>query len=178
MQKIFKSFVLFVGILVFRLIPVRPPNVEPLLATIMPFSKKMSLISSNIFIILSIFVYDFFTAGIGSYTYSVALTYILITLFAYRFFKTKVGSIKNYAVFSILSILFFDIFTGLIIGPIALGQSFYVALIGQIPFTMLHLMGGVLFSIVLSPLIAKFLDTDLAFFAKKQESVSANKIVI
>jgi hypothetical protein len=161
MEKIFKSVVLFLGVLFFRLIPVRPPNVEPLLAVIMPFSKKFNLLISNTFIILSIFVYDFLTAGIGSYTYSVALSYVIIGLFAYKFFENRKGSIKDYALFSVGSILFFDCLTGLVVGPLALGQSFSVALIGQIPFTLLHLMGGVMFSIILSPLVAKFLETDL-----------------
>lgn len=175
MQKIFKSFVLFLGVLFFRLIPVRPPNVEPLLSVLMPFSKKASLIGSSLFLIVSIFVYDFFTAGIGSYTYSVAVVYMVIAIFAHKVFANRKGSVKEYAVFSVFSILFFDIVTGLVIGPIALGQSFYVALMGQIPFTMLHLMGGVLFSIILSPLIAKFLETDLAFLESKQKSVISNK---
>lgn len=173
MQKIFKSFVLFLGVLFFRLIPVRPPNVEPLLAVLMPFSKKVSIIGSNLFIILSIFVYDFFTAGIGSYTYSVTLTYIIVAIFAYKFFENRKGNTKNYAMFSVFSILFFDVVTGLVIGPIALGQSFYVALVGQIPFTLLHLMGGVVFSIVLSPFVAKFLEIDLAF-SGEQVTVDSN----
>ena len=169
MQKMFKSIVLFLGVLVFRLIPVRPPNVEPLLSVLMPFSKKVNLLASSAFLIFSIFVYDFFTAGIGSYTYSVAVVYMVIAIFAHKVFANRKGTIKEYAVFSVFSILFFDIVTGLIIGPIALSQSFYVALMGQIPFTLLHLMGGVLFSIVLSPLVNKFLESDLVFF---EESVA------
>ena len=47
--------------------------------------------------------------------------------------------------------------TGLTIGPLLFHQSFIVSLIGQIPFTLLHLLGNVSFAIVLSPAIERWL---------------------
>ena len=41
-------------------------------------------------------------------------------------------------------------------GPLFFGMPFIVALVGQIPFTALHLLGNVSFAIVLSPVIERW----------------------
>ena len=58
---------------------------------------------------------------------------------------------------SSIGIIFFDVVTGVILGPLIGGSSFYIALMGQIPFTVLHLMGGTLFAITVSPFVSKLL---------------------
>ena len=60
---------------------------------------------------------------------------------------------KNYVLFAVIGTLFYDAVTGLTIGPLLWGQPFMVALIGQIPFTLLHLAGNITFAVVLSPLL-------------------------
>ena len=58
--------------------------------------------------------------------------------------------------FAVMGTLAFDIVTGLSIGPLFFQQPFMEALIGQVSFTALHLLGNVGFAAVLSPLIYRF----------------------
>jgi hypothetical protein len=159
-EKYLKVAILFLGAIFYRLIPVRPPNVEPILSTVMPLSKNFSRVLSVLFPFASIVLYDFLTAGIGGHTWSVAFTYSAIGLASYFYFQRKSLSYKHTVPFTIYSILFFDIVTGLIIGPAFGSQTFMTALVGQIPFTLLHLMGGALFTLVATPAISKFLTTN------------------
>lgn len=47
----------------------------------------------------------------------------------------------------------YDILTGLTVGPLFFQQPFLQALMGQIPFTVLHLSGNVTLALILSPII-------------------------
>jgi len=100
----------------------------------------------------SIVLYDFFTSGIGVWTLVTAVCYGLVGLGASIFFKNRTGR-ANYVKYAIIATVLYDVATGLTIGPIFFGQSFMGAVIGQIPFTALHLLGNVAFAIVLSPVI-------------------------
>ncbi len=159
-EKYLKVAILFFGAIFYRLIPVRPPNVEPILAMVMPLSKGFSRVLSVAFPFVSIVLYDFLTAGIGGHTWSVAITYSAIGLASYFYFQKKSLSYKDTVPFTIYSILFFDIMTGLVIGPMLGTQTFMTALVGQVPFTALHLMGGVLFTLFATPAVSKFLTKD------------------
>lgn len=166
-----KLFVAFFVVLGFRLLPVRPPNVEPILATIMPLSKKFGVLSGVLFSVLSIVVYDLLTSGIGGYTWSAALAYAFVALGSGVYLERKDGTAYNFVIVSIAGILFYDTLTGIILGPIVTGSSMYVAFIGQIPFTLLHLMGGAIFAIVLSPLLSKwFVASEKAVFETEVEA--------
>lgn len=146
----------FLTVLVIRLIPFRAPNLEPIMAFQMPFSKKYGVLASFLFGSLSIAIYDLFTSGWGIWTLITAFIYGLIGLGSYFYFKNRSGW-KTYASYAIIATIFYDILTGLTIGPLFFHQSFLVSLVGQIPFTALHLLGNVSFAIVLSPVIEKWL---------------------
>ncbi len=153
----FKYFVgLFVCLLV-RLIPLRAPNVEPILATMMPFSKKFGMFMSISFAVLSIFLYDLLTNTIGIQTFFTLGAYGVLGLFSALYFKKREANVWNFVRFAVFGTLFFDIATGLTVGPIFFNQSFTSTLVGQIPFTILHLLGNITFAMVLSPAIYKFL---------------------
>lgn len=156
MKKQFKYIVIFLSAFAVRLIPFRAPNVEPLMASIMPLSKKFTKFASFFFGFASIFLYDLVTSGIGVWTIFTALAYGLLGLGASYYFENKSGW-KSYATYAFLGTIIYDMVTGLTIGPIFFGQSFMVSLIGQIPFTAMHLIGNVSFAIVLSPVIEKWL---------------------
>lgn len=143
--------------LVFRLIPVRPPNIEPLLATQMPFSKVYGAHIAFMFGFMSIVLFDLITARIGVWTLITASAYGVLGLWSVFFFKKREMKTINYVKFAIIGTVFFDAVTGLTIGPIFFNQPFMVALIGQIPFTILHLIGNVTFAVVLSPLIHTYI---------------------
>ncbi len=142
--------------LLIRFIPFRPPNVEPILATMMPFSKKYGIFSGFLFSFTSIALYDIFSGKIGSWTFVTAGVYGAIGFAAGIYFKNRESTAWNYAKFAIVGTIVYDIMTGLTIGPIFFHQSFMTALVGQIPFTTLHLIGNVGFAIIFSPLIYKF----------------------
>ena len=154
-----KVALVFLAVLLFRLIPWRAPNVEPILASVMPLSKRSGALESVLFAILSIVIYDALTAGWGIWTLVPALTYGVVALAAHLYFKKATASRTNFIGFSVAGILFYDAVTGLI-GPVFEHQSFDVALAGQVPFTALHLLGGVAFAALVSHALYRWLSTE------------------
>lgn len=146
--------------LLFRLIPFRPPNIEPLLATQMPLSKLQGPVIGFMFGFLSIVLFDLITNRVGAWTIITALTYGSLGLWSVFFFKKREMKRKNFVLFSIWGTLVYDAVTGLTVGPLFFGQPFMVALVGQIPFTLLHLLGSVTFAYFVSPLIYTYLSTN------------------
>lgn len=155
----FKYILGFVGVLLIRLIPFRAPNIEPILAAQMPFTRVYGSLASFSFGFLSIIVYDLLTSGVGSWTIVTAFAYGFLGLGASYFFKSRSGW-KNYAIYAVIATILYDAATGLTIGPIFFDQPFIAALIGQIPFTALHLLGNVSFAIILSPVIEMWISKE------------------
>jgi uncharacterized membrane protein len=147
----FKFFIGFSVCLLIRLIPFRPPNIEPILATLMPFSRVYGATAGFLFAFFSVVLFDIVTQTFGIWTFLTAGAYGLLGFWAYFYFKKQRGSAWGYARFAIIGTLFFDAVTGLSIGPLFFNQSLWSALIGQIPFTALHLLGNVSFALTLSP---------------------------
>ncbi|MBI4065913.1 hypothetical protein HY412_01840 [Candidatus Kaiserbacteria bacterium] len=143
-------------VFLFRLIPFRLPNVEPMLATVMPFSKRYGMFGSFLFGFLGIVLYDAITSGWGIWTLVTALGYGGLGIGSYFFFKSRDASVKNFLKFGIVGTIAYDAVTGLTIGPLFMNQPFIIALAGQIPFTLLHLAGTVVFSVCLSPAIYRW----------------------
>lgn len=140
----------------FRLMPFRPPNVEPMLATIMPFSKRYGAVESFLFGFFGIVLFDAVTSGWGVWTLVTALAYGALGPAAHFYFKNRAASVRHFLTFGIAGTLAYDAVTGLIIGPVFMQQAFMVALVGQIPFTLMHLAGTVLFATLLSPALYKW----------------------
>lgn len=156
MKNWLKYTITFISVLLFRLMPFRAPNVEPIMAVIMPLGKTYGGVVSFIFGAFSIVVYDLMTSGLGIWTLVTALAYGLVGYGSYFYFKNRSGW-KSYASYAVIATIAYDVMTGLTIGPLFFHQSFMVSLIGQIPFTVLHLLGNVSFAIVLSPAIERWL---------------------
>lgn len=154
-KKSFKFIITFLAVLSVRLLPFRAPNIEPILAIQMPFSKVYGVFQAMLFGMLSIITFDLFTSTIGPWSIATAISYGIIGLGSGLFFKKRSG-VKNYILFSVVATIVYDALTGLTVGPLVFGQSFYGALIGQIPFTLLHLIGNVLFAMILSLAIEKW----------------------
>jgi hypothetical protein len=143
--------------LLVRLIPFRAPNVEPIMATTMPFSKAYGALTGFSFAVLSILLYDLLTHTLGVQTFFTAGAYGVIGWWSAGYFVRRAANIWNYVRFAIWGTLFYDALTGLTVGPIFFHQSFFGSLAGQIPFTALHLLGNIVFAAILSPVIYKFL---------------------
>lgn len=142
----------------FRLIPgsIRPPNVEPILATSMPFAKRLSAHMGFVFAFLSIALFDLATGKYGMWTWITAIAYGVIAAGAGVFLAKRKGR-SGYVIYAIIGTLFYDIVTGLSVGPLFYEQPFMEALVGQIPFTINHLVSNILFAAIASPLIEQWI---------------------
>ncbi len=169
-----KYMLMFLIALAIRLIPFRAPNVEPIMAAIMPLGKAYGKIMAFAFGFLSIVLFDSVTSGIGIWTLVTGITYGMLGLGATYYFKNRSGRM-SYVSYAVIATIFYDAITGLTIGPLFFHQSFMVSLVGQIPFTLLHLLGNVSFAIVLSPMIEKWLVTTSVHATISQKK---NRIVI
>ena len=147
----------FIVCLFIRLLPFRPPNIEPILATQMPFSKVYGAYAGFLFAFLSIVAYDLITSTLGQWTFITASTYGVLGIISSLYFKKFKASRLNFAIFAVFGTLFFDAVTGLSIGPLFFGQSLHSAVVGQIPFTSWHLLGNVSFALTLSPALYRLI---------------------
>lgn len=170
MKKNIKYITAFLAVFAIRMMPFRAPNVEPIMASIMPLGKAFGGLYAFAFGFFSIVLFDAVTSGLGIWTLVTALAYGALGLGAQYFFKNRSGW-KSYAKYAIISTIIYDAVTGLTIGPLFFHQSFMVSLVGQIPFTALHLLGNVSFAIVLSPVIESWL-------VKKEKTVLLEKVVL
>ena len=143
------------AVFLFRLIPFRPPNFEPMLATVMPFSKRYGVTGSFFFGFLGIVLYDAVTSGWGNWTWVTAISYGLLGVGAHYFFKHREASVRNFLIFGIPGTVAYDAVT-MFIGPIFSGQSLAVAFVGQIPFTLMHVLGTTVFAVLLSPVLYRW----------------------
>jgi hypothetical protein len=139
--------------LLFRLIPVRVPNIEPILASMMPISGSYGAGAGFFFALISVLLYDVITRTVGVHTIFTLFAFCALGIWSASYFKSKVMSTRYLVRFAIIGTLFFDAITGLIPGPLLFGQPFLSAFLGQIPFTALHLLGNVTFAVTLSPAI-------------------------
>ncbi len=140
-----------------RLIPFRAPNIEPIMTAAMPFGKAYGAFAGFLFGFLSILIYDAVTGTIGLWTVLTSFSYGIIGIASGCYFKNRKATRGQFVGFALVATLFFDGVTGLLTGPLFFDQPFMAALVGQIPFTAMHLLGNVTFAAVLSPGIYNFL---------------------
>ncbi len=140
-----------------RLIPFRPPNIEPILAIQTPFTKKYGFMIGFFFAFINIALFDFITGKMGTWTIITAGSYGFLALFSAWYFKNRTGKPLQYAMYAMYATLMYDAITGLTIGPLFFGQSFQEAFFGQIPFTIYHLIGNVTLSALISPVIYRWI---------------------
>ena len=67
-----KFYLMLVLCLLVRLIPFRTPNIEPILAATMPFSRVYGAFTAFSFAVLSILLYDLATSTLGMQTFFTA----------------------------------------------------------------------------------------------------------
>ena len=166
-KNYFKFSLVLVLCFLARLIPFRVPNVEPIMAGVMPVSRIYGAFTGFLFGALSILFYDLATHTLGVQTFFTAGAYGVVGLCSFYYFqKQKKDSKWSYVKFAVVGTLFYDAVTVLTVGPLFFHQSLLVSLVGQIPFTALHLAGNIIFALLLSPAIYKYL------IKKKKEKVS------
>lgn len=143
----------FVGTLMFRLLSpfLGLWNVSPLLATELAGAKAYGPWVGGLYGAMSIALLDIIVGKAGSWTIITSLTYGAIGVWGAYFLKNRSASAKNFVLASIAGTLFFDLITGVLMGPLLYGQPWAEAVIGQIPFTLRHLVGNVFFALAFAP---------------------------
>lgn len=170
-----KFIIGWAAVFLFRLIPFRPPNFEPMLAVVMPYSKRYGLMGSFLFGFLGIALYDAITSGWGIWTLVTALCYGALGIAAHYFFKNREATASNFLTFGIPGTIAYDAVT-MLIGPVFNRQPLMLALVGQIPFTLLHLAGTITFSVLLSPALYRWvLRSDVLEFSFSPGTIAAAK---
>lgn len=149
-----KAGLVFVVCVAIRLVPppFRAPNVEPVMASMMPLAKQGGALLGFLFAALSMVLFDVISGSLGSWTIVTALTYGCIGALA-PLVLSHISGVRGYVSFAVLGTLVFDGITGVLMGPLLFGGSYIQAFYGQIPFTMMHLVGNMAFAMTLSPLI-------------------------
>ncbi len=148
-----KYYLGFVATLIFRLLS---PlfglwNVSPLMATELAGAKAYGPWVAGLYGAISMVLVDLIMGKVGIWTIVTSLTYGAVGVWGAVLLKNRSASAKNFVVISIVGTLFFDLITGVLMGPLMFGGSFLAAAIGQIPFTLRHLAGNVFFAAILAP---------------------------
>lgn len=138
---------------VFRLITpyLHLSNVSPLMATQLTGSKAYGPLIGGLYGTASILLLDLLVGQLGSWSITTSITYGIVGIIGGIYLKNKKASAKNFVIASIIGTLFFDLVTGVLMGPLLYGQPWSSAIIGQIPFTLRHLAGNITFAIILAP---------------------------
>lgn len=134
-----------------RFFPFHIPNVEPLLPLYMPLEKRFGFFTGSLFVTLTIIPFDIITGHVGLWTLVNVITYSLLSS-VFVLLNSSLRK-KSFIGKAIIGTLFFDIITGILVGPFLFQQPFYTAFFGQIPFTIIHLISNIFLGFTLSPLI-------------------------
>lgn len=135
------------------------PNSDPIMGFMLPFAKKEKLWVSALFAFLAMALFDLITFRIGIWTIVTASVYAGLAVFFHYFLKKwKKMSLKKYIGSGIFGILVFDAITGPLMTSLIFQMPFELALFGQIPFTIMHLISGIAFIALIVPV----LDRDVA----------------
>jgi hypothetical protein len=119
------------------------PGIDPIAGILLFVPRTFSRVLWYAIIVASVILYDVITVGFGIWTLSVVAVYMLIAI-AYNKFRLPSQSWSTMMIRGIAMTVVFDVLTGLTVGPLLFGQPFAVALMGQIPFTLIHLVGNCL----------------------------------
>ncbi len=146
-----------VFVIAFRLIQMPLPNAEPIMAAMLPFAKKYGKLAGFVFASLALASFDFISGRLGWWTLYCAIFYGAIGYAAGKYFANKTTrKMLHYLGFGIIGTLFYDATTALAFG-FQFGQPLGMTIIGQIPFTIYHLVGNMAFILVLTPAVNKLI---------------------
>ncbi len=136
-----------------RLLRVIPDN-DPIMSMAMPFSRRSAAITSFLFPFITMASFDIVTNEVGPWTAVTAVTYGCIGLAFHFALRGRRGmGLIPYLGYGAVGVLAFDGITGVLMQPLMFGGTFYAALVGQIPFTAMHLLTSSIFILVVTPLL-------------------------
>jgi hypothetical protein len=152
-----KNALTFVGGLVlvslYRLLRIFPNN-DPIMGFALPIARNQKWWQAFLFPALAMACFDVLTAKVGTWTLITAVLYGSIGVLFHLYFKKKtMVGLGTYAKLSVLGVLLFDFFTGPVMTSYLFKTPFLLSLVGQIPFTLLHLASAVTITILLAPVL-------------------------
>ncbi|MFH0713696.1 MAG: DUF6580 family putative transport protein [Candidatus Micrarchaeota archaeon] len=140
------------------------PNFDPIMGSMLPFAKQDKWWASALFALLTMVSFDIITGFLGIWTAVTALTYAGLGVFFHFYYKNqKKVTLKTYVGSGVLGVLIYDFITGVIAGPAMFGMNYYEAFLGQIPFTLMHLVSVTAFVLILTPLLDKHVVQNTVF---------------
>jgi len=126
------------------------------MAMMLPYSKNEKWYKAVIFPVITMISFDLITGYTGIWTIVTASTYgVLGAFFCVYYKRKKLVSLKTYVGSGIFGVLVFDFVTGVLATPLMFGMSFEQAFLGQIPFTLVHLVTVTAFILVITPILDK-----------------------
>lgn len=149
------------------------PNNDPIMGCMLPFSRQDKWWQGALFAFITMISFDLMTSGIGIWTLATAGTYAGLGLGFHLAYK-RIGKVKlkHYLGSGIIGVLVFDFVTGVLLGPTMFGMNYMQALIGQIPFTIVHLLTVTAFILILTPVF----DTSIVNNPALEDSAVLSKI--
>ncbi|MBU1197590.1 hypothetical protein KJ765_03680 [Candidatus Micrarchaeota archaeon] len=151
-SSIIKFIIGIVFTMLFRLLHMPLPNLEPIMGTTIPFARKMGKYAGMTFAFLALVSFDFITGRIGAWTVYTGIAYSAVGYFAAGYFAKRKLKLKNTIPFAVGATLFYDALTAVLFGW-QFGQPLSITMMGQIPFTLYHLLGNIAAVGILTPLI-------------------------
>jgi len=138
------------------------PNVEPIMGIMLPFAKKYGAIVGAAFAFLALASIDFVTGRLGLWTLYCGAAYAGLGYAAGTWLPRFKTSRWRFAGFAALGVIAYDAVTAFAFG-MQFGQPLWATALAQIPFTAMHLVGGVGFAAIVSPfLYVRFLESGSA----------------
>jgi len=129
------------------------PNNDPIMGCMLPFSKQDKWWQGALFAFITMASFDFLVGKTGIWTIVTASTYAFLGLMFHVAFKNKKKiKLKHYLGSGVLGVLIFDLVTGPIMSSWLFKIPFEAAVVGQVPFTAMHLISVSFFIVLLTPL--------------------------
>ena len=138
------------------------PNNDPIMAVTLPYARR-GRVSAVLFPVAAMALFDLLSGRIGIWTLVTAGTYGLIG-FGFSFLYAglaargrRVGR-GTYLLSGAAGVLVFDFVTGPVLSSALFHLSFAQAAVGQVPFTLRHLLSVSLYAVLVSPVVDWTLD--------------------
>jgi hypothetical protein len=133
------------------------PNNDPIMAVTLPYAKR-GRVAAAAFPALAMVLFDLLSRRVGIWTLVTAGTYGLIglgfsSLYSKRAAHGRVVGRGTFFLSGIAGVLVFDFITGPLMSSALFQMSFAQAFVGQVPFTIKHLVSVSLYAVVVSPLL-------------------------
>ncbi len=155
-SRFLKVALLWLACIAVRALPWRIPNVEPVMAAMLPVSAVSGVVLSAVFPAVAMVAFDVMGGAVGIWTPVTALSYAAIGLLASRLFAGKTIRPLSAGFFALYSTLLYDAVTAAL-GPLAFGQGWIETYVGQVPFTINHVLGNIVLCALFSPLLQRWL---------------------